>query len=1125
MLKPINYILTILLGLLTTLVLNAQQQGGGNNSNNSTDTEMLTHIFSTLDGTKTKTGYLWDKTGYPEVLDSAIFKHTREAKYALSTKIWNAYAEAVEFANVDRTRMYASLPAATPLQRADSNLVDFRMMAVKVDKIKSTAFEDNLLSVDTVNNHIYDLPNPSESPYEEKTIFLASLSHQTVFGKTVYFRIDENLLIGNLTPEEKDEFFGTVQIAFGDCNGTMPVLRNDIVAYTYPDYGTRRLKIKATVNGKQMESHFLLTLSSATSSYQDNTGAWQDPPIISYLPPTDPVCGDGYCNQGEIFFCEVDCGVIIIPRSVNPKDDCEDELPEIDAAIDTRKCDDVVYGRGSGRTGCTRRIGDDLIAAAKWDYEIAPRRNFQYRRSGGHNNLEGQVRAGAYIFLSADNILNRPVILLDGYAMIDECGYSVVGETGNRFNDFTNELLDRGYDVIYLNYEYIGNYIENNAAILSELLQDVNEAKLQNAAEYGVPIEQNVVLGFSLGGIISRYELARMETENIDHDTRLYISVDTPHKGANIPLGIQHAGGYVNEIYGKFPRYLPGILDVTGFTRKIVITLGIAFRVLDSQWFPISGQNGQERFPPLWRNLAITSDFLEQTHGDHAAQQYLKYHTFHDVSRPNPEYEALQNEFLRMGQLLGNTGYPTCEKVAIINGDARGRNTIDNPLDPDDLGLEAKEGLEFLDFDAQILGRRTGTQLWANLNFSPVIPQQRQRVSFFQMRKFWFGLVRDTYTRQDEADPRAAYDLAPGSFIRTDVANGLQQDIDIFDQEWLNIFEMETIHQPDHFTFVPSVSAADINMPNGNHDNNLYLNYSLTGNATYPQVVDLTTFNVVNSNVCPFDRVYPSNSLINRRLRNGSDRDNLTHGESDILVPNIEDFDGNGTRENRFLDNHFPRLPVNVAEFYNLNANNIRFEQEDIRTDCDRQFVRFELVLVNGEDLPTCPENTRYNWFIDGVFATTSTRPFYAYDVPEAEIPTLFTPITINHTVRVEIEKRQLAGNWVQVANISDTYFIGYDEPPYDCNGNEFGLGKMAVEKNISELVIYPNPAKTQINIKSPIKIQNVEISNGLGQIVLSKNTDTQKVDLNTGNLSKGIYFVKILLEDNSLAIKKLIIN
>ena len=228
-------------------------------------------------------------------------------------------------------------------------------------------------------------------------------------------------------------------------------------------------------------------------------------------------------------------------------------------------------------------------------------------------------------------------------------------------------------------------------------------------------------------------------------------------------------------------------------------------------------------------------------------------------------------------------------------------------------------------------------------------------------------------------------------------------------------------------------------------------------------------------------------------------------------------------RKSLFLDEfHFPIIPNTVTEFYNLNASDIRFEQENIRTDCDRQLVRFELVLVNGEDLPTCPDNTRYNWFIDGVFATTSTRPFYAYDVPEAEIPTLFTPIVINHTIRIEIEKRRQAGNWVQVANLSDTYFIGYDEPPYDCNGNEFGLGKVAVEKNVSDLLLYPNPTNTAFSIRSSSKIKEVVVSNSLGQVV-TKTKRGKSISINS--FPKGIYIVRITLESGEIQTKKLIIN
>lgn len=65
--------------------------------------------------------------------------------------------------------------------------------------------------------------------------------------------------------------------------------------------------------------------------------------------------------------------------------------------------------------------------------------------------------------------------------------------------------------------------------------------------------EQLVVVGPSMGGQIARFALAYMEKRYNDpndvvayqkvewrHNVRLYFSLDSPHNGANIPLGLQH---------------------------------------------------------------------------------------------------------------------------------------------------------------------------------------------------------------------------------------------------------------------------------------------------------------------------------------------------------------------------------------------------------------------------------------------------------------------------------------------------------------------------------------------------------------------------------------------------------
>ena len=98
-----------------------------------------------------------------------------------------------------------------------------------------------------------------------------------------------------------------------------------------------------------------------------------------------------------------------------------------------------------------------------------------------------------------------------------------------------------GYDIVILNapvYTTDGklidggaDYIQRNALVLVELINFLNAEKVGD--------EELVVLGPSMGGLIARYGLSYMEQNSIEHETRLYISFDSPHRGANIPCVAQ----------------------------------------------------------------------------------------------------------------------------------------------------------------------------------------------------------------------------------------------------------------------------------------------------------------------------------------------------------------------------------------------------------------------------------------------------------------------------------------------------------------------------------------------------------------------------------------------------------
>ena len=157
------------------------------------------------------------------------------------------------------------------------------------------------------------------------------------------------------------------------------------------------------------------------------------------------------------------------------------------------------------------------------------------------------------IFLDTTNgILDKPIFLLDGFDPGDGRDIPAIYglmNYGTGTQNLADDIRAQGFDVIIVNfptYTRAGtstvidggtDYIQRNAMILVELINQINLVK--------VGTQKNVVVGPSMGGLISRYALRYMEMNSLNHDTRLYISFDAPHKGANVPIGFQHLFNYM----------------------------------------------------------------------------------------------------------------------------------------------------------------------------------------------------------------------------------------------------------------------------------------------------------------------------------------------------------------------------------------------------------------------------------------------------------------------------------------------------------------------------------------------------------------------------------------------------
>ncbi len=138
----------------------------------------------------------------------------------------------------------------------------------------------------------------------------------------------------------------------------------------------------------------------------------------------------------------------------------------------------------------------------------------------------------AYIFLGDGNTeLTDPLIFVEGFDPDNAFGWPEIWDILNGF-ELAPRLIADGYDIVIMNFHNGADYVQRNGLALVSLIEKVNAEKTGN--------DQIAIAGASMGGLVGRYAMTYMETNGKDHNSRLFLTFDSPHQGANIPLGVQH---------------------------------------------------------------------------------------------------------------------------------------------------------------------------------------------------------------------------------------------------------------------------------------------------------------------------------------------------------------------------------------------------------------------------------------------------------------------------------------------------------------------------------------------------------------------------------------------------------
>ena len=160
------------------------------------------------------------------------------------------------------------------------------------------------------------------------------------------------------------------------------------------------------------------------------------------------------------------------------------------------------------------------------------------------------VTGQALLKLGNDNEFDRPLVFLQGFDpaigshipphgfgdfnwdIIWECGpYETSGIPD--LTGFIELLLQEGFDLVFVDQVDGTQSIENQSA----LTQDV----IRLCRDYKSGDDPIVIVGASLGGVVGRHALRSMEVNDEPHCTRLFVSLDTPYRGAWLPTALQEA--------------------------------------------------------------------------------------------------------------------------------------------------------------------------------------------------------------------------------------------------------------------------------------------------------------------------------------------------------------------------------------------------------------------------------------------------------------------------------------------------------------------------------------------------------------------------------------------------------
>jgi hypothetical protein len=697
-------------------------------------------------------------------------------------------------------------------------------------------------------------------------------------------------------------------------------------------------------------------------------------------------------------------------------------------------------------------------------------------------------------------------------------------------NPRISRLINYGYDVIVVDWVNSKWDIRSNAMRVIHLI-DYLKCKVADDTREEI-MEQFVIIGQSLGGVIGRTALTYMETEeyhssfvipniiygdgepsvtlyacpngqdlrNQMHNTKLFVSYDSPQQGANVPVGIQHS-------YYELGQALPTGLMVGPFIKNLF-------------------ESGKE----------VLDNIINTT----VVKQLLIYHYSTENNNQYTEHlyrRDFMNQLLSFQPILNNPsvvvdrekqGYPIyCKLATYTDGLITGENQIGLR------GAEARIGDKifevFIDMDLQIMKTKLN---YYNLNYTVNsaggVGNTNNILSLNALtyRYNTWGCLR-AFLRRKKSNKKTC-----GTIDKNITINKYGKDLIAYDSgpggnvSMWNLFNTLKL---------PTSGSNYISVP--------FLGNSLNiGSYEYKYDVDLNS-GQINANISmqSLIKAISANSIINFSTQMPAfafipERSSLDYDYHSLAIPPV-------TYNSNFLS----RMTLNFSEanhnstpfdlvfgfvnntgdiMYSTNRSHCFMENFKLSSDNsvlfmnqeigDKDSYYYSLNLNAGRGAIFSSSSNIYFGTINPNYRSISNTfpsPFFNEGVMTREdnLNTYFNNIKIQGT-----NASSSAGGFLNAISTS----FNYDDFGYDpCQFSDEELGSLRTvsinsEKDESGFVLYPNPASDYLNIYNSEFNENDEINiviyDNLGKLVNVIETKNQITSIDFSSLSEGVYLINI---------------